>query len=180
MNDNDDYNSDKDNIEMQGGYKDLERTSRREIDIDSYINMFGDKNRTKLFRSDIEIFVYDVVRISKELIDINIISYKDQDIILESMGILNRPEFKNATAYILGYIVSQGGFKMSKDHYYIALTLIGKNIKDEKIKKISNENIRSKIYSLKLKKYKVEDHSIESPDIVRYGRLWLNIYENLY
>ena len=44
----DDYNSDKDdNIEMQGSYKDLERTSRREIDVDIYIDMFGDKKRTK-------------------------------------------------------------------------------------------------------------------------------------
>jgi hypothetical protein len=176
----DDYNSDKDdNIEMQGSYKDLERTSRREIDVDIYIDMFGDKKRTKLFRSDIEIFVTDIVRITKELIDINVLTEKDQDNILENMGKVDRPEFKNSTAYILGYIVSQGGIKISKEYYYMALTLIGKTIKDEKIKKISNENIRNKIYSIKSKKYKVEDNSVESPDIIRYGRLWLNMYDNL-
>jgi hypothetical protein len=178
MDDDNNYDSDKNNIEMQGGFKDRERTTRREIDIDVYVNMIGE-TRTKLFRSDIEIFITDVVRISKELIDLGILSDKDQDTILEKMNSLERPEFKNATAYILGYIVSDGGSELYKDRYYIALTLIGKTIKDEKIKKISNQNIRNKIFYIKRNKYTVEDSSVQSPDIIRYGRLWLNMYGNL-
>lgn len=170
MDDDDEYN----NIEMQGAFKDIERTSKRDVNIDLYIDMIGSK-RSKLFRSDIEIFITDIVRITKELIDINVLNTNDQDIILDTISKLDKPEYKNATAYILGYIISQGGNKLSIDFYYLTLTLLGKNIKDEKIKKITNDSIKNKIYSIKRNKFKVDDKSVESPDIIRYGRLWMNI-----
>lgn len=173
-----DFDEDKDEIEMKGGFKDLERTTTREIDISIYTDMIGGKS-SKLFRSDIEIFITDIVKITKELIEINIITDKDQNNILENMNNLQKPEFKNATAYILGYIVSQGGFKLSKDFYYLTLVLIGKNLKEDKILKISNEMVKNKIFSIIRTKYRMEDKSVESPDIIRYGRLWLNMYGNL-
>ena len=124
-------------------------------ELDMYINMIGGK-QNKLFRSDIEIFVHTVYNVGKELIDNNELSSKDLDILLETMSRLNKPQYKNATAYILGYIASGNGNDITKERLKDALKLIRFDKKGT---------------------YLVEDKSLDCASILRYARLWQNIYK---
>jgi hypothetical protein len=70
------------------------------------------------------------------------------------MSKLNKPQYKNATAYILGYIASNGGHNITKDKIKKSLGLIRFNKKDI---------------------YTVQDKSIDCAAVIRYVRLWQNI-----
>lgn len=140
-------------INMQATFKDLDRINVGNYkDLDIYIDAIGGK-QNKLFRSDIEIFVQTVYSVGKEFIDNNIISPIELDILLESMSKINKPQYKNATAYILGYIISNGGKDITKINAKKAFSLItpGKS------------------------PYLVEDKSVDCAAIIRYARLWQNI-----
>lgn len=145
---------DDDIINMQVTFKDLERINVGDYkDLDTYIDAIGGK-QNKLFRSDIEIFVHTVYNVGKELVDNNIISQTELDILLENMSKLNKPEYKNATAYILGYIASNGQKKdMSRKNLIKSISLITKGQSP----------------------YLVEDQSVDCAAIIRYARLWQNI-----
>jgi hypothetical protein len=147
--------TDKDNdIDMQPTFDDLQRVGAGNYqDLDNYIDAIGGK-QNKLFRSDIEIFVHSVYNVAKELIDNNILYTDDLDILLNSMSKLNKPQYKNATAYILGYIASGGGRNITKEKIKKALGLIRFNKKDI---------------------YTVQDKSIDCAAVIRYARLWQNI-----
>jgi len=148
--------SDDDNndIDMQTTFDDLQRVGAGNYqDLDNYIDAIGGK-QNKLFRSDIEIFVHSVYNVAKELIDNNILYTDDLDILLNSMSKLNKPQYKNATAYILGYIASGGGRNITKEKIKKALGLIRFNKKDI---------------------YTVQDKSIDCAAVIRYARLWQNI-----
>lgn len=148
--------SDDDNnrIDMQATYDDLQRVGVGNYqDLDNYINEIGGK-QNKLFKSDIEVFVHSVYNVGKELIDNNILSSTNLDVLLNSMSKLNKPQYKNATAYILGYIASNGGYDITKEKTKKALGLIRFNKKDI---------------------YTVQDKSIDCASIIRYARLWQNI-----
>ena len=156
MNDDENENeNDNDNrIEMQATFSDLQRINIGGYqDLDNYIDAIGGK-QNKLFRSDIEIFVHSVYNVGKELINNSILSSGDLDILLNYMSKLNNPQYKNATAYILGYIASGGGNDITKERAKKAIGLIRFSKKD--------------IYS-------VEDKSIDCAAIIRYARLWQNI-----
>ena len=141
-------------INVQATFKDFERINVGDYkDLDTYIDAIGGK-QNKLFRSDIEIFVQTVYNVGKEFIDKNIISQTELDFLLESMSKLNKHQYKNATAYILGYIASSGGRTMTKKNIEKALGLIRFNKKDI---------------------YTVQDKSIDCASVIRYGRLWQNI-----
>lgn len=149
----DDTDNDND-IDMQPTFDDIQRVGGGNYqDLDSYIDAIGGK-QNKLFRSDIEIFVHSVYNVAKELIDNNIIYKNDLDILLNSMSKLNKPQYKNATAYVLGYIASNGGHNITKEKIKKALGLIRFNKKDI---------------------YTVQDKSIDCAAVIRYARLWQNI-----
>jgi hypothetical protein len=143
----------EDIINMQTTFKDLERINVGDYkDLDTYIDAIGGK-QNKLFRSNIEIFVQTVYNVGKDLVDNSIISTSDLDSLLDNMSKLKKPEYKNATAYILGYIASNGGNSIDQNNLKKALRLItpGKSL------------------------YLVEDDSVDCAAVIRYSRLWQNI-----
>lgn len=144
---------DDDVIKLQSTFKDLERSNVRGIDVQVYIDML-DIRRNKVFLSDIENFVINVNNIARELIENDIILNDDLEILLNSIVKIDKPQYKNATAYILGYIASDRGKELTIDNFKKAFNLIKK----------------SKKY-----KYTVNDTSVQTPDIIRYARLWLKI-----
>jgi hypothetical protein len=144
-----------DDIEMKGSYNDRERTSNIGPDLETYIMDLGGSISTKLFKSDIERFVIDIDSITRELIENNILSSGNLKILLDNMINLDKPQYKNATAYILGYIASDGGREITEKSYKNALQLT--------VKRKGKNN------------YIMSDTSVQSPDIIRYAVLWTNI-----
>ena len=149
------YNDDDDdsnNIENKGQYIDRERVGIPGfIDIDNYINNLY-KGKKKLFLSEIESFIRDVFRISYELANEHIIDNDDIKNILDCTLKLNKPEHKNATAYVIVYLVSNRGTE--------------KNIKDNLVYYMNNKKPTKDI---------LENEDIDCAAVIRYARLWLNI-----
>jgi hypothetical protein len=144
---------DEDTIRLESTFKDFERANIRGIDVQNYIDML-DTRRNKAFLSDIENFVINVNNIGKELVDNNILINDDIEILLNNIIKLDKPQYKNATAYILGYIATDRGRELTQENFKKAYNLIKKTKKH---------------------KYTVEDTSVQTPDIVRYARLWLKL-----
>ena len=139
---------------MQPTFDDMQRVGAGNYqDLDNYIDAIGGK-QNKLFRSDIEIFVHSVYNVATDLIDNNALYPNDLNILLNSMSKLNKPQYKNATAYILGYIASSAGHNITKEKIKNALGLI----------RFNKKNI-----------YTVQDKSIDCAAVIRYARLWQNI-----
>lgn len=117
-------------------------------DLDINIEDIERKSRTK--KTPLERFIESVNAISLNLISTeNIIDQNDRKILLESIKNLEKPDYKNATGYIFGYIVTKGGNEINKLKLSKLVSLLRKNL--------------------------IEDKSIQPPDIIRYGRLWQNI-----
>jgi hypothetical protein len=76
------------------------------------------------------------------------ISQKDIDIMLEKAGSLSSVEHKNPSGYILGFLCSNRGKRISKESF---------------------DNIIKNILPY------MEQGSVLPPDVIRYGRLWENI-----
>ena len=77
--------------------------------------------------------------------ELGIIAEQDIQIMLEKAKKLNNVNFKNPSAYILGYISSKGGKQLTKIQFnYVKNTILSKII----------------------------DTSINPEDILRYSRLW--------
>jgi hypothetical protein len=77
------------------------------------------------------------------------ITNEDINQLIEMADYINDPQYKNPTAYVLGYIASEGG----------------RNIDKRNINNIFN-NVLSE----------VSDKSVKQEDILRYTRLWYNIF----
>lgn len=154
--DDNEYSYEKEsNIELQASFKDIERVSARILDLETYIDMLGGKHN-KPFRSDIKKFVDNVYSITRNLMDDNLklLYPEDQQEILDNMKNLNKPGYKNPSAYILGYIASNGGSKYDKESAKKAFSLLKKKNKY---------------------KYTIEDKSVDYASIVRYSILWMNM-----
>lgn len=87
---------------------------------------------------------------ANDKIPINI-SQKDIDIMLEKAEYLSAVEHKNPTGYIIGFLCSSRGKKISKESF---------------------DNIVKNILPY------LEQGSILPPDVIRYGRLWENLTKN--
>lgn len=143
----DDYSTGR--IETQAQFNDYERVGIPGfIDIDKYIDSIGKRN--KLFMADIEKFVKNVFFISNELVEERLINRENVIQILDNISKLNKPAHKNATAYVIGYLVSNRGENFTRDNleYYL----------DNKI----------------IKSY-LQAEFLDCADIIRYARLWTNI-----
>lgn len=146
-NDDDSNDDDSNNIENKGQYIDRERVGIPGfIDIDNYINNLY-KGKKKLFLSEIESFIRNVFRISYELA----IDNDDIKNILDCTLKLNKPEHKNATAYVIGYLVSNRGIK--------------ENIKDNVVYYMTKKPTSDIL----------ENEGVDCAAVIRYARLWLNI-----
>ena len=139
----------EDNIEMKGEVNAFERTGIR-----NDFNMLDVENldkKSKLKKTPLERFYESVNGICQQLLERNKLVEGDIRIILENIGQLDKPEYKNATAYILGYLT----FKDSN--------------KDGTINKKFLDNLEKKVLPT------LEDRSVTIPDVIRYTRLWMNL-----
>jgi hypothetical protein len=149
----DDNNPMQREIVSEVQFKDLDRVSMPNyIDIDMYIDLVS-KKRNKLFMSSLEKFVKNVYQIGKDLIENGLLSIKDLENILNNIATLDNPQYKNATAYLLGYIASDGGTNLDP-----------KNA----------ENLLRKFNTLEKNKF-FEDDTIDCAAIIRYARLWVSM-----
>lgn len=151
----DDNNPMKREIVSEVQFKDLDRVSMPNyIDIDMYIDSIN-KKRNKLFMSSLEKFVKNVYQIGKDLIENDLLrlSIDDLRIILGNIENLDNPQYKNATAYLLGYIASDGGTNLDP-----------KNAED----------LLRKFNTLEKKNF-FEDDTIDCAAIIRYARLWMSM-----
>ena len=69
--------------------------------------------------------------------------------IIETVDQLENPQYKNPTAYLLGYIASNGGIEINKKSVNHVFTNILKTVSDK---------------------------SVKSEDVLRYARLWYNLF----
>jgi len=76
------------------------------------------------------------------------ITNEDVNQLIEIADIINEPQYKNPSAYVLGYIASQGGQNINKRN----VNMVFKNILKE-----------------------VSDKSVKEEDVLRYARLWCNL-----
>ena len=88
-----------------------------EDEYDEYNNQFDEEDyeketnldkKNKLKKTPLERFYETVNAISRQLLELHKISDGDIKFILENIARLYQPDYKNATGYILGYIVSGG------------------------------------------------------------------------
>ncbi len=146
----DDYDDDYNEEPMQEFRDERNAFERAGIrnDVDIEIEDIEEKSRTK--KSPIERFIESVNAISLDIISReNILDENDRKILLEYIKKLEKPEYKNATGYIFGYIVTNGGNEIDK-------------LKLSKLVRLIQRNL-------------IADSSVQPPDIIRYGRLWQNI-----
>jgi hypothetical protein len=102
---NDDYNENVEN--MFGQERNVYERVGMRGDINVDIDMIG-MEKKKSQKTPLERFIESVNAISLNLISTeNIIDQIDRKILLESIKNLEKPEYKNATGYIFGYIVTK-------------------------------------------------------------------------
>ena len=132
--------------------------------IEDNINIFGDEynvsertgtyyddnKKYKKFQDPIERFKSNINAISIDLINYYPdIHNNDINFMINTVSRLNKPEYKNASAYVLGYLaIKNSGNKL-------------------------NKTIIFKIFD-KCLPY-IQDKSVKKADIIRYARLWLSI-----
>jgi hypothetical protein len=151
--DEDDYYYEEENTETKADFQTQERVNmRNDIDIDMYINT----PQNKAFMSKNEKFVKSVYAISLDIMNNTKLIFKgDLEIILGNINNLNKPEHKNATGFVLGYIVTNGGKMIDKERLKNVFKLLN--------------------YKKGPGKYVMEDDSVFEADVIRYSRLWLTL-----
>ena len=117
------------------------------FDTDIFQNV-KDKRKKRMSQTGQENLREYVDAISRRSFDLpeNEISFLKQVV-----DVINKPEHKNPTAYILGYLT----FKDSN--------------KDGTINKKFLDNLEKKVLPT------LEDRSVTIPDVIRYTRLWMNL-----
>lgn len=128
------------------------------------------EKRTKGQNPDIR-FRERIQAISRNYIDNEIINYKikgrkvkfDADTIsdiLKSVDYIQTVQYKNPTAYILGFFASNGGVEIDEE----SIQNIFKLVTDKKDKKgkVTKDAI-------------IKDGNVKPADIIRYANLWINI-----
>lgn len=148
----DDYEPYEDN-DIAGGIEVQERNVFERVGLRHDVDIDIDPEKKRTQKTPIERFIeftnaiaFDIVSKNKKLLN-----EQDIKIILQSISMMSRPEIKNPTAYILGYIATQGGNEINKDKLLATFDML--------------ENL--------------EDKSVQPPDVIRYSRLWLSFYNNL-
>ena len=161
--DEDDYfqnfeEDDKNQISMVGSFSDRERAGipgMSEIDCEIY----SDMKKNKKFLSLIEKFCNDVKNVTMDIINNTnppMLSFKDLEILLKNMTNVKNVEYKNATGYVLGYYVADKN-KINEERLVKTYYILNENFDKEK------------------NNFVISDKSILLVDVIRYGRLWINI-----
>jgi len=136
--------------EMEAEFGAHLRATQGDLFVNTLKNIrFKDKNSTEQF--------YTLVDAAFNIMlqnEIGFISDVDYKVIIDNIQKIDKPGYKNPVGYIIGYYVSNGGH----------------NITDKTVQNIFNS--LKKINSLSTE-YPI--FKISKPDIIRYGRLWLNL-----
>jgi len=98
----------------------------------------------------IQIFQMNVDAISRDLISNGVTKISEKDIqkMIEKSNTLQYVKYKNPTAYVLGYLVTNGGENLLIENF---------------------EYTCNRVLPL------VNDSSVLEPDVLRYSRLWLSL-----
>jgi len=140
------FEEEGENIGMEAEVNAFERMGVRTEFNMPFMDNLDKKNKLK--KTPLERFYESVNAICLQLLEKNKLSQGEVTFILESIIKLDKPEYKNASGYILGYIVSEGGNKINKNKLLEAIDLTTDFL---------------------------EDKSLQAPDIIRYSRLWINL-----
>lgn len=107
-------------------------------------------------------FYENIDKTCRRMMDVNMSEMSENDInnILEiAKTKLSGTSFKNAIAYVYGYIASQGGREL--DPEYVRKIIFGKKYEDIEVKKL-----RDLLF---------KEGGIKPPDVVKYARLWRSL-----
>lgn len=139
-------NNDQYQQELRDGFADIERSSRADdcgglpVPIDKIKNVTQDpEERFKIYVGAISHSITE-----NEFYDISV---EDRNKMCRMASQLNNVKYLNPTAYILGYISTNGG---------------------QEINKKTLQNIFTFLPML-------TDDSVKPPDVIRYARFWLNL-----
>ena len=147
---NDDYNENVEN--MFGQERNVYERVGMRGDVNVDIDMIGMDKKKPSQKTPLERFIESVNAITLQIMnEKKMLSQGDLKIILETITSLKKPEYKNPTGYVLGYMDSNGGFNM----------------------------VGEKIFDLFDLLEFLEDKSVKPEDVIRYARLWLKIKGNL-
>lgn len=153
MDDYDDFNEDKDDKEDSGFQNEAEAYKRAGIGrMSEFLTGVTDPDKKVGKDTSPEdrfiIFMSAIARRIKEE-KIAVMEEKDIETLLVKTKDIIELKYKNPTAYVLGYIATQGGKTMDVD----------------RVKKVI-EKVLPKLG---------KDSGVEGPDVVRYARYWKNI-----
>lgn len=137
---------------MDEDYDDIERPDYqpeyRAFERAGPVSLISDKS-TRNIQDPVERFQSQVDGISRSLAD-NGASIAESDIarMLEKISSLNKVEYKNPTAYVLGYLASTRGTEITQS---------------------STSNVFDKVLP------SARDRSVKPEDVLRYARLWIKL-----
>ena len=130
------------------------RTTQGDLFVNTLKNIkFKDKNSTEQF--------YTLVDAAFNLMlqnEIDFISSSDYQVIIDNIQKIDKPGYKSPVGYILGYYVSSGG----------------RHITEKNIEIVFNSLRALNAMSLEYPIFK-----ISKPDVIRYGRFWLQLNNKL-
>lgn len=127
----------------------------------AFTGLTGNVPKTRLEKAaqePLEKFQQSVEAISRDINSYNTIIIKDDiEKMIETASYLEHVEHKNPSAYILGFLATQGG-------------KVTENDPDDKAKKLYDEIIKTVLPRID------PDASVFPEDVIRYSRLWLQLY----
>jgi hypothetical protein len=130
------------------------RTTQGDLFVNTLKNIkFKDKNSTEQF--------YTLVDAAFNLMlqnEIDFISSSDYQFIIDNIQKIDKPGYKSPVGYILGYYVSSGGYHITE-----------KNI----------EIVFNSLRALNAMSLEYPIFKISKPDVIRYGRFWLQLNNKL-
>ena len=137
-------------MQMEAEFNSHLRTTGGDLFAETLKNInFRDKNSDEQFLTLVEAAFYKL-----QAQEISYISNTNKEDIIDYIKKLNKPGYKNAVSYILGYYASNFGF----------------SINHEKVEMVFNSlpeiNKLAKIYPI---------FRTTKPDVMRYAKLWLDM-----
>ena len=126
----------------------MERAERRHV----FIDMENEPAKDARLQTPLEKFIINIRKVTDKIldnryIDSRLFNKNDLNQIISSIHLFSKPEYKNPTCFVFGYIATSGGRKIDYD------TLI-------KLYKIIDKVDETK--------------NIKDADIIRYCTLWIN------
>ena len=153
-----DYDFDDENLEWAVEEDDDQDVYRAEMGAFDRVGLPGaivgglvgpDGKIDRAIQDPLERFQIQTDAVARNLMGQNIdISEGDIQILLEKATLLKYVHFKNANAYVVGYIASKGGTEITKKRFDYAVKRVLPNLLEG---------------------------SVQPPDVLRYARLYLNL-----